>query len=77
MERQLTHAEAWEDFWKWVRTQERWKDIPRPQKQYMYKAAEAYRKKSLGPDRIQKILTAHAPDRYTFETTVTLHDENN
>lgn len=43
----------------------------------MYKAAEAYRKKSLGPDRIQKILTAHAPDRYTFETTVTLHDENN
>lgn len=76
MTRQLTHTEAWEDFWKWIRAQERWKDIPRLQKQYMYKAAEAYRKSSLGPERIRKILTAHAPDRYTFETSVMLHDEN-
>lgn len=70
MERQLTALAAWADFWRWVKTRPEWKDIPRKQKQYMYRAAKDCREDKLGYERVKNILTQYAPDRYRFEERV-------
>ena len=66
MERMLTPAEAWHDFFAWIKTQENWADIPRTEKQYLYKADSDLAKCRLGQKRIRGILRKYAPDRYEF-----------
>lgn len=78
MEKQLTYLEAWADFWKWIRKpeqRERWKDIGRQGKQYLYKADIARRDGSLGYERVKNILTTYAPDRYNFREAVILKED--
>lgn len=72
MERQLTALAAWADFWQWIKTQPHWRDIPRTQKQYMYRASKDEREGKLGYERIKNILTEYAPDRYRFDERVIL-----
>jgi len=73
----LTHLEAWDDFWKWIRKQPKWKDIPRTGKygkQYMYKTQKAWKEGGLGIDRVSAILSLHAKDRYDFVVMINEED---
>lgn len=71
MERHLTPAEAWADFWTWIRQQPQWNTkaggISRNEKQALYKANRAATTGNphpLGVRRIERILKEYAPDRY-------------
>lgn len=75
METLITATEAWADFWAWIRLQESWSNIPRRNKQYLYKAEKAHREDRLGSRRIERILTQYAPGRYEFREVVILHNE--
>lgn len=75
MEKQLTHLEAWADFWKWIKEQPGWADIERGEKQYLYKTEKAARDSELGYIRVKNILTTYAPDRYAFREAVILKDD--
>lgn len=72
MERQLTALAAWADFWRWVKARPEWKDIPRKEKQYMYRAKKDAKDGRLGYERIKNILSKYAPARYRFEERVIL-----
>lgn len=75
MEIQMTHSEAWQDFFAWIKTQAEWKDIPRTEKQYFYKTEKSFREGSLGNSRIEAVLGKYAPDRYEFRSVVILRKE--
>lgn len=65
----MTHVEAWDDFWTWVRKQPHWKDIPRTGKygkQYMYKTDKSRHEEGVGIDRVSAILSLHAKGRYNL-----------
>lgn len=82
MERQLTPLEAWEDFYRWI--SERRTRIPKEVQQAKYdrdnagKPVPSGKRKAragLGETRIRRLLEKYAPARYTFTTTVIIHDE--
>ena len=80
MDIHLTPAEAWADFWKWIKQQPQWKEISRNEKQALYKANRASEGRDihqLGIRRIERILNQYAKGRYEFihHTTVTLHEK--
>lgn len=75
MEKQLSAEGAWVDFFDWVRQSESWAGLSRAEKQYLYKAEKARRDGGLGYDRIKRLLTTHAPDRYRFEERVIIIEE--
>lgn len=83
MDIHLTPAEAWADFWQWIKQQPQWKDkdkISRNEKQALYKANRAAQGRDnypLGIRRIERILNQYAEGRYTFihHTTVTLNEK--
>lgn len=72
MEKHLTALEAWNDFWAWIRHQEKWRDISRREKQYLYKAQKAARDGVLGYDRVKRLLTTYAHGRYQFSEIIYL-----
>ncbi len=73
MDKTLTPSEAWTDFFNWIKTSEKWSDISRQDRQYMYVADSHFKHGKLGAKRIQTILTKHAPERYEFRSVVILH----
>ncbi len=62
----MTHKEAWNDFFTWIKTQDKWNDIPRKKKQYLYVVKSALAKGKNVDHWIESILKEHAPDRYVF-----------
>lgn len=83
--------EAWEDFYQWAKLPENWKvispagrdQIAKAQRSYQYwkgRGAESAesdpdRLPQLGPNRIESLLTKHAPDRYRFDLGVYLVED--
>lgn len=74
MDRQIENAQAWPDFWNWIRRPENWQPLTRPQKHYLYKAQYAHAAGKLGIERTKSILEKHAPDRYEFRGVVIIHE---
>jgi hypothetical protein len=76
MEKQLTHMEAWHDFYRWMESRRDAGDIPRIPKdvQEAKYAASGDRKHGLGQKRIKNLLTKYAMDRYEFRESVILHE---
>lgn len=70
---EITYKEAWIDFFRWIKEQEEWKEMPRKEKQYLYLAEKHRRDGRLGYERVKHILERYAPDRYTFRETVLLN----
>ena len=70
--KELTTIEAWEHFWGEIKTSPEWPEIPREEKQYLYKAAKAAREGRLGERRIISLLNRYAPGRYEFRQVVVL-----
>lgn len=66
MEKQMTHEEAWIDFFAWIKTQDKWNSIPRNKKQYFYVVKSALAKNKNANHWIESILKEHAPERYVF-----------
>lgn len=74
MDRQIENAQAWPDFWNWIRRHENWQPLTRPQKHYLYKAQYAHNAGRLGDKRIKSILEKYAEHRYTFKGVVIIHE---
>lgn len=71
--RTLTPADAWADFYAWVRDQPFWRDIPAKEKLRIYEANAAYkgqRAHGLGEARIKAILEQYGGGRYVFRQFV-------
>lgn len=69
MTEHLSHSEAWEDFWGWIRSPQqadRWASLSRKERQYLAKADIHNRSGKLGYERTKNLLTKHAPGRYEF-----------
>lgn len=77
MDRQTTLMDAWEDFYKWIRNQPEWSTMTDGERKRIYDAQADFkgtRGKQLGATRIKSILGKHAPERYTFEHVVIIHE---
>ncbi len=74
MELQMSHIEAWNNFFEWIKDQPTWSKMGRREKQYLYKTKKAAADGSLGPERIERILKQYAPDRYEFRSVVIVHE---
>lgn len=75
MERQLTHLDAWANFFAWVHLPENWAKIDRAGRDRIKKAHRRYLYKhpsDLGYEGVKTILTKYAPDRYRFDERVIL-----
>lgn len=69
MDRKINPMEAWEDFYKWIRTRPEWRNLPAKERKAIYDAQSDYkgtRGKQLGAGRIRRLLNTYAPDRYEF-----------
>jgi len=66
MKKQLTHLEAWNDFFAWIKTQPQWKEIPRSKKQYFYMIKKRVNDKAPPNAWIEGALKKYAPERYEF-----------
>lgn len=69
MDKTVSHLEAWEHFYKWVRLPENWKDVDRKGQDRILKAQRRYLHKTpsgLGYEGVKTILTKYAPGRYDF-----------
>ena len=69
----ITHDDAWRDFWAWLRSpaqENRWREISRSAKNYLYQADYAAKEGRLGYERTRSILERYAPERYRFEQWV-------
>ena len=75
MTRTATEAEAWADFWAWIKTQSVWPEMTLKEKRYINRAEWDNRRGGLGPVRIRTILERYGNRRYTFTTTVIIRDE--
>ena len=76
MELNMTHMEAWKDFYKWMESRRdagEISKIPKDVQEAKY-AANGDRKHGLGEKRIKNLLARYAPDRYEFRETVILKD---
>lgn len=74
MERTLTHLEAWQDFYAWMRAKKQSGEIraiPKDIQEAQY-AKEGKRRHGLGEKRIKNLLTKYAPERYEFREAVIL-----
>ena len=77
MELNMTHMEAWKDFYKWMLSRQASGEIsamPKDIQEAKY-AASGERRYGLGDKRIKNLLTKYAPDRYRFEERVILVDQ--
>ena len=74
--KKLTIPEAWADFWAHIKASPQWGDIPRQDKQYLYKARAAANAGTLGIHRLRMLADKYAPGRYRFqvEESVYLND---
>lgn len=75
MEKQLTPAEAFADFLKWVHESGTWGNLDTAERNRIITArrdAEGKRGIKLKDTRIRAILNDYAPDRYRFEERVIL-----
>lgn len=66
MDTQMTHEEAWNDFFDWIKTQQKWSEIPRKRKQYFYVVRSALKAGKNPNHWIESILNEYAPGRYIF-----------
>lgn len=76
MDKHLTTAEAWEDFYTWMRGRKKQGDFARIPSD-VQEANYAYlgrRTSKLGDTRIEHLLSKYAPDRYEFKSVVILHE---
>lgn len=71
----LTQAQAFENFLAWIKQQPIWVDMPRTEKQYIYKARQAQRLGKLGTVRIIGLFNKYCPDRYRVEVSFVLLQE--
>jgi hypothetical protein len=74
MTRQVTEAEAWADFWTWIKMQPVWLEMTLQEKRYINRAAWDSRRGGLGPVRIRTILERYGNGRYTFTTAVIIKE---
>ena len=77
MDKTLTAAQAWEDFYDWIRQQPKWAEMENRERQRVYEANAAHkgqRAHNLGYARLKDILQTYAPGRYEFNETVILKD---
>ena len=75
MKKQLTPAEAFADFLKWVKSSGTWSTLTKEQKNRIITArrdADGKRGIDLKTTRIRAILNDYAPARYRFEERVIL-----
>lgn len=77
MQQEFTKEQAWDDFYNWIRQQEKWKQMTRGEKirTGIYEANAARRGNrdhALGWERLKRILNDYAPGRYLFSEIVTL-----
>lgn len=81
----ITQAEAWQDFYTYIREPQRWAGLTDAEKNRIIvantdnagrRAGRGGRPRSLGFDRLRRILEAYAPGRYRFqiEESVYLND---
>ncbi|MCB0541889.1 MAG: hypothetical protein KDC70_00140 [Saprospiraceae bacterium] len=74
MERTVTIQEAWPDFWRWIKTQESWSEMPRTEKHYLYTTNYAYKDGRLGVERTRRLLEKYGAGRYEFKNVVIIHE---
>lgn len=77
MKRQLTHIEAWANFWSWVTVPENWATVDRTGRDRIKKAHKRYLFKKpadLGYEGVKTLLERYAPGRYTFSEIVTINE---
>jgi len=86
MEKQMTTAQAWADFFLWIKAPARWSELSHKQRNRLILAdrdSRGVRRRpnggtpySLGEGRMEKIFNEYAPGRYRFErhTVVFLSD---
>lgn len=67
---QLTYLEAWADFVEWVYLPENWAYVSRSNRDQILKAKKAATASTLGPARVERILTDCRPGVYTFNIVV-------
>ncbi len=77
MDKHLTPAEAWEDFYAWMQSRKNNKEFARmpadvQEANYTYKGDRDYR---LGERRIANLLEKYAPGRYTRSTFYTINED--
>jgi len=75
MERQLTHLDAWANFWTWVNLSENWANIDRPGRDRIKKAHRRYLYKDpsdLGYEGVKTLLNKYGKGRYRFSEIITL-----
>ena len=77
MENEITPQQAWDDFWKFIRSQPEWNELGRTEKQYLDKTRRDLSRGKVGIDRIRAALDKYAPGRYEFreKITVIVHNE--
>lgn len=71
-EEMLSPAQAWEDFYSWIRSEEnkaKWQSITRVEKQYLDKTNRAVMTGNAGTAWVKKALEKYAPGRYKFIIT--------
>lgn len=77
MEKQLSHLDAWANFWVWVNQPEQWAKVDRPGRDRIAKAQKRYLFKhpaDLSYIGVKSLLEQYAPARYSFTETITLHE---
>lgn len=75
MEKELSHLDAWANFYTWVNLPENWANVDRAGRDRIKKAHRRYLFKEpadLGYDGVKNLLTKYAHDRYRFEERVIL-----
>lgn len=76
MKKDLTHMEAWQDFYEWMEKRREAGEInaiPKDVQEAKY-TAEGLRQYPLGDKRIKSLLTKYAASRYTFTEKVTINE---
>jgi len=74
MTMQITHLEAWADFYAWAHIPQNWRVIDRPGRDQIAKAARAAAAGRLGFVRVKSLLEKYGPaGRYEFREAVFLN----
>ena len=61
-----TPAEAWDDFWKWIKEQPQWAEANRAERQYLDKTNRQVKEGKVGVRRLRRIFNDYAPGRYEY-----------
>ena len=75
MTRTLTPPEAWQDFWEYVISHDVWKDIPRKERQYLYKTGKAMKQGKVGARRLVSVFETYRPNHYILKENFEISDK--